>query len=152
MCSCNLRAGVGDRDRIAGACCQPDGSRFSKRLFRGYSRQWQRGCPYPTCVCMHFASPPTKTKKETHCWRILTSKPRSPGQEGWWLRGEMLPNQDLSVIQGPTEWKRRTNSHSCPLSPTYALVEHTPIKYMDKYKLIISNNKHVECLFLNFFI
>lgn len=39
---------------------------------------------------------------------------------------------------------------SCHLFPTWGTY---PIKYIDKYNLTMSNNnKHVECLFLNFFI
>ena len=57
----------------------------------------------------------------------------------------MLPSQDLSVIQGPTERKRRTDSHKLSSVPYLCSVEYTPIKYIDKCNLTMSNNnKHIE--------
>lgn len=121
MCSCNLRAGVGDGDRIAGVCCQPDGPGFSKRLFRGYSRQWQRGRPYPTRVCIHAPCPPPKDKRNTLLEKlnIKTKKPWAGGMTQGLDAAEPRSKCDSGTHR--VEEENRLTPTSCPLSPAYAL-------------------------------
>lgn len=128
MWSCVLvtsELGLGIGSRIAGACCQLDGPGFSKRLFRGYSRQWQRGRPYPTRVCIHapcFPPPPHKDKERNTLlekFNVKTKKPWAGGMTQGLHAAEPRSKCDSGTHR--LEEENRLTPTSCPLSPTYAL-------------------------------
>lgn len=81
VCSCNLRAGVGDRDRTAG-CVVSQMVPGSVRGCSGDTAASDRGRPYPTHVYMYLASPPHKDKERNTLLENLNVKTKKPWAGG----------------------------------------------------------------------